>query len=329
MYGGILSQHRNGATSFYHTDALGSTVALTDESENVTDTYESDAWGNEISHSGTSENPFRWNGQAGYYYDEQSGDYYVRQRVYQPTVARWKSADPLQISSLAVNVYIYVENRPPIWIDPSGLQAQDKPFSVDIRATFEDLDNKKCGDFAQIGWIFRIKGGAKFEGYFIQKVDISCAINDCNDCNKAPQKYSFYEVFRVGENGKMTDIDEVTVIAGKNFVITDQARGAAINNKCGEYVAKGEVRFFLRTEQTAIVDNWAKRGKYGKGMCQTSVGDLPSNANPPAWWNNDQSVNLFASASRSFSIKWNCCPCVSEKPDIDASPRQQTGTNQD
>ncbi|TWT30560.1 tRNA(Glu)-specific nuclease WapA precursor [Thalassoglobus neptunius] len=117
-YGGVISQHRNGSTSFYHTDALGNTVALTDENENVTDTYEYDAWGNEISHTGTTENPFRWNGQSGYYYDEETEDYYVRQRVYEPLIGQWNSVDPLV--QLTNTFYTYVLNSPCNFADPSG-----------------------------------------------------------------------------------------------------------------------------------------------------------------------------------------------------------------
>ena len=46
LYGNLLSQNRNGVTSYYHHDGRGDTVALTDDAGNVTDTKEYDAWGN-------------------------------------------------------------------------------------------------------------------------------------------------------------------------------------------------------------------------------------------------------------------------------------------
>ena len=46
LYGNLLSQNRNGVTSYYHYDGRGDTVALTDDTGNVTDTKEYDAWGN-------------------------------------------------------------------------------------------------------------------------------------------------------------------------------------------------------------------------------------------------------------------------------------------
>jgi RHS repeat-associated protein len=74
---------------------LGSTRALTDSVQATTDTYLCDAWGNPLSSTGTTINPFRWVGNVGYYFDSESGLYYIRARVYQPTIARWTSVDPL------------------------------------------------------------------------------------------------------------------------------------------------------------------------------------------------------------------------------------------
>jgi hypothetical protein len=63
-------------TSYYHADALGSTCALTDETQTVTDRYEYDAFGEQRAHSGQTVNPFRFVGEMGYYYDVDSENYY-------------------------------------------------------------------------------------------------------------------------------------------------------------------------------------------------------------------------------------------------------------
>ena len=81
LYGNLLSQNRNGVTSYYHYDGRGDTVALTDDAGNVTDTKEFDAWGNIIASTGSTVTPYQFGGSQGY----QTGNngVYVRARVYQ------------------------------------------------------------------------------------------------------------------------------------------------------------------------------------------------------------------------------------------------------
>jgi RHS repeat-associated protein len=146
QYGGVISQRRGTTTSTYHYDALGSTRMLTDSSGNVTDTYLHDAWGNNVASTGTTVNPFKWVGKYGYYTDDGTGQVYVRARMYQPTVARWMSVDPLFFSAskkkgnLAAGrtgngssdyfsqdtanprAFVYAEDNPTCVTDASGLQ---------------------------------------------------------------------------------------------------------------------------------------------------------------------------------------------------------------
>jgi len=116
-YGELISQHRDGKTSYYHYDALGSTRQLTDETETVTDTYTYNAWGETIEQTGTTTNPFRWIGNVGYYWDEETQDYYVRARYYGSTIGRWSRTDLLDFSD-GLNLYLayFIPNK----VDPSG-----------------------------------------------------------------------------------------------------------------------------------------------------------------------------------------------------------------
>ena len=120
QYGGVLSQRRGTTSHYHHHDALGSTRFLTDSSGNVTDTYLNDAWGNSVASTGTTVNPFKWVGKYGYYTDNSTAQVYVRARMYQPTVARWVSLDPLRILG-DVRRYLYSFNAPLSEVDPSGL----------------------------------------------------------------------------------------------------------------------------------------------------------------------------------------------------------------
>ncbi len=112
-----------GTSTFYHYDGLGSTVAVTDEDEQVVESYSYDAFGDVTVHTGDAENPFLYVGELGYYADWLDGavcDYYVRARTYNPTIARWLSVDPHGFDSDDDNLVRYVGNQPLRFSDPSG-----------------------------------------------------------------------------------------------------------------------------------------------------------------------------------------------------------------
>ena len=88
-------------------------------------TYTYDAWGNvttSYSNGGASTaaryNPFRY---RGYYYDTETGFYYLNSRYYDPSVGRFLNADSaLYKSMLGFNLFAYCENNPVYYIDPYG-----------------------------------------------------------------------------------------------------------------------------------------------------------------------------------------------------------------
>ena len=122
-YGDVIAQHRIdpatgvGESFYYHTDALGSTRELTDESGTVVATYNYDAFGNTIASTGTVENPFRFTGNVGYYWDEELQTYHIRARNYQPTTGRWTSQDPI---GFAGGINLYGAYFVPFYTDPTG-----------------------------------------------------------------------------------------------------------------------------------------------------------------------------------------------------------------
>jgi RHS repeat-associated protein len=120
LYGNLLSQNRNGVTSYYHYDGRGDTVALTDDSGNVTDTKEYDAWGNVIASTGSTVTPYQFIGRQGYQSDAITRGYYARNRQYWPQASRWLSWDMLwPIDN--VNPYVYcLLNSPESLSIPAG-----------------------------------------------------------------------------------------------------------------------------------------------------------------------------------------------------------------
>lgn len=117
--GRVYRENRNGTQRRYVSDALGSTVALLDSTQTITDTYTYWPYGEEKSHTGTSTTPLRYVGGLGYYRDA-AKRIYVRARVLRPDQARWLTRDPLWPSEPP---YAYSTNSPTSFCDPTGLWA--------------------------------------------------------------------------------------------------------------------------------------------------------------------------------------------------------------
>ena len=70
---------------YYDKNVLGDVMAIRDDNGNVVATYKYDAWGNITEQSGSmaNVNPFRY---RGYYYDVETGFYYLQTRYYDPEI---------------------------------------------------------------------------------------------------------------------------------------------------------------------------------------------------------------------------------------------------
>ena len=85
--------------------------------------YTYDAWGRVISSTGALAeiNPFRY---RGYYYDSETGFYYVSSRYYDPEIGRWINADNV-IAGVGgdlkgYNLFAYCFNNPVNMDDQAG-----------------------------------------------------------------------------------------------------------------------------------------------------------------------------------------------------------------
>jgi RHS repeat-associated protein len=116
---GTLISMRNsaGASFYYTTDALGSTILLTDSAQAKAATYLYDSWGNTTTQTGTqaAANPWRY---AGGYKDDATGYTKFGARYYGPGHGRFTQADP---SGQEQNRYLYAGANPINFTDPSGL----------------------------------------------------------------------------------------------------------------------------------------------------------------------------------------------------------------
>ncbi len=128
-YDELIMSRMSGHTYFYHTDASGNIIAITDEDGHVVQRYGYDAWGNILYSNGSFSfggtglvNTFTFTGRE---YDNESGLYYFRARTYDPSIGRFLQKDPLQGNlklPQTLNLYAYALNNPVSITDPSGQQ---------------------------------------------------------------------------------------------------------------------------------------------------------------------------------------------------------------
>ncbi|MFK8100999.1 MAG: RHS repeat-associated core domain-containing protein [Saprospiraceae bacterium] len=123
-----ISMKRNQASYFYHIDGLGSIISLTNAVGGIENTYAYDAFGNFESVEENVKNTISFTGRE---WDTESELYYYRTRYYNAAIGRFQTKDDFEgfyDRPLSLNPYLYVENNPQTYIDPSG------EFILQIRA---------------------------------------------------------------------------------------------------------------------------------------------------------------------------------------------------
>lgn len=130
--GRVIGLNRAGRQYYYIRNAQEDIIGLLDSSLNLVANYTYDSWGNVISvtdvngkaitdanHIGKL-NPFRY---KGYYYDTDTGLYYLQSRYYNPEWGRFLNADSIldtQQGLIGTNMYAYCANNPVNNIDSDG-----------------------------------------------------------------------------------------------------------------------------------------------------------------------------------------------------------------
>ena len=109
----------------YIKNMQGDIIHICDQAGNIVASYHYDAWGvTTLSDAPAtiaySINPFRY---RGYYFDVETGLYYLNSRYYDPVTGRFLNADKYVGANGDINsynLYAYCSNNPVMYIDPSG-----------------------------------------------------------------------------------------------------------------------------------------------------------------------------------------------------------------
>ena len=130
----LLSQTEGaGQERFFLYDGLGTTRALAEGSEALTDTYAYEAFGELLASTGSADNAYRYTGEQ---YDSGLDQYYLRARYYDQGVGRFSQMDAWMGRSQApitLHKYLYANGDPGNSIDPSGRAAISEALGASIR----------------------------------------------------------------------------------------------------------------------------------------------------------------------------------------------------
>ncbi|MGB2698349.1 MAG: RHS repeat-associated core domain-containing protein [Candidatus Zixiibacteriota bacterium] len=146
----VLTMDRTDTTYYYHTNSLGSIIALTNTSGKVVERYSYDAYG-EVSimdsvgtpvPNSAVDNPYMFTARR---YDTETELYYYRARYYNHERGRFLQRDPLGYTDV-MNLYEYANSNPIIFLDSKGKQAAEAIGAAALGYTILVDAAKETGD---------------------------------------------------------------------------------------------------------------------------------------------------------------------------------------
>ena len=120
----VLQMKRDDEVYYYHTNHLGSTMALSQNEGKIQERIEYDVYGmpsffdaeGKVMTGSSIDNNVLFTGRE---YDAESKNYYFRARMQHPGIGRFMQKDPLMYVD-GMNDYSYVNNATPLELDPYG-----------------------------------------------------------------------------------------------------------------------------------------------------------------------------------------------------------------
>ena len=204
-----------GVLHTYHQDEQGSTAYITGSDGAAENCYIYDAFGNVLESRENVKNRILYTGQQ---YDQETGQYYLRARYYNPVIGRFTQEDAYRGDGL--NLYAYCGNNPVLYYDPSGHQKCEKPQESTMT---EPPGGQQVGNESGTGEYGEVHGHhvdakAAFRGddnYDEQKgFSISQQFMKDNDLNHSDMTNKQRELFKeLFESGRPNTLEEHTRIA--------------------------------------------------------------------------------------------------------------------
>ena len=137
----LISRREGSTASYYVYDGGLSVRALTNEAGTVTDTLVFDAFGNETGRTGTTDNPYRFQGEE----QDSTGLYYLRARYMDPATGTFTTMDTYGGSlsdPMSLHKYLFANSNPVMYSDPSGhFSLNDMVVAMGISAILSAADS--------------------------------------------------------------------------------------------------------------------------------------------------------------------------------------------
>jgi RHS repeat-associated protein len=120
-YGSLIAFETPSSGRYYYYHNLRGDVISAKDIDAIGSDYHYDPWGCPLDNPTDVLQPFRY---AGYYYDEETGLYYLKSRYYSPTLGRFLTRDGYGYVNYGnpqtLNLYSYCRNNPVNSVDPTG-----------------------------------------------------------------------------------------------------------------------------------------------------------------------------------------------------------------
>ena len=246
----------DGKNNFYYYiyNVQGDVIALADASTGkLAVTYTYDAWGKLVELKDTTansvgtQNPFRY---RGYYYDTETGLYYLQSRYYDAETGRFINLDSrINDGVLGCNLFTYCLNNPINLLDPSGTMAAEATVAT-------------TNFWNPVGWIALAVLG-------VELLVAGIAIVDAVVDNIERRRYSLAADAK--SDPKPSSTETPNAKEGKNEhrkkKKTSKKTGKERSTDKPSYVNKGMIDKSLSAQENAsnILNNQFGRGNWNKG----------------------------------------------------------------
>ena len=279
----VAKEKSDGEKLFYHTDHLGSTRAITDTGKAIQDRMQFYPFGD-----------MRTNGQESYAFtgkgkDLKTGHYYYEARHYGINLRKFTQVDtkgPKVIDPQNLNKYVYVNNNPIKYNDPSG---NEKVIVLNDRegasgAGHEAILIERDGKYYYFSKTYRDKTKMVTGSVTRREIEIFKSYKDALRALTIKKDHKYDEIYIINVSKKNAD-KMWSYASDKGRVLDDKYR--LFTNNCKDYVrdtlSAGGIKTKNRQRPNEYMKNLAQSGYYSEEANYYAEGAQGSGGSGVSW----------------------------------------------